>query len=239
MRPQARAVLFDATGTLIELREPVGATYARVARARGIDASARELDAAFAQSLRRAPAMVFPKAPANEIDALERSWWRSVVAATLRGSGSAGAATPADLEACFEALYHAFAEPRAWRACAGAHEALAALRARAVATGVVSNFDRRLRGILDGLGLGALLDVVVLPSDAAAAKPDPAIFSLALHTLGVEAHEVFFVGDHRERDLDGARRVGMRAIDVRSLATLVELPDCLAAGSRAVEKENR
>jgi FMN phosphatase YigB (HAD superfamily) len=30
-RSLPRAVLFDATGTLIELREPVGETYARTA----------------------------------------------------------------------------------------------------------------------------------------------------------------------------------------------------------------
>lgn len=237
MRPPARAVLFDATGTLIELREPAGVTYARIAGACGIRAAAVRLADGLAESLRRAPEMVFPAASAHEIDALERAWWRDVALAAFRVSGTRAAR--ADLDACFDRLYRAFAAPRAWRATPGARDSLAALRRDGVATGVVSNFDRRLRGILDGLGLAALLDVVVLPSDAGAAKPAPAIFARALKALGVEAGEAIFVGDQRERDLDGARRAGMRAIDVRSLATLADLPGRLTARTRASREETR
>ena len=56
---------------------------------------------------------------------------------------------------------------------------------RGAATGVVSNFDGRLPGILAGLGLAELLGVVMLPGEARAAKPDPRIFALALARLGV------------------------------------------------------
>jgi putative hydrolase of the HAD superfamily len=237
VRPPARAVLFDATGTLIELREPAAATYARIAGECGIRAAPTQLGDALAQSLQRAPEMAFPTAAADEIDALERAWWRDVALAAFRASGTT--APRADLDACFERLFSAFAAPRAWRATAGAHESLATLRRRGLATGVVSNFDRRLEGILDGLDLAVLLDVVVLPADVGVTKPDPAIFARALGALVVEASEAIFVGDQSERDLDGARRAGMCAIDARSLATLAELPDRVAARARASEKETR
>jgi putative hydrolase of the HAD superfamily len=237
VRPPVRAVLFDATGTLIELREPAGETYARIAGECAIRAAATRLGDGLAKSLRRAPDMVFPAASAGEIDALERGWWRDVTLEAFRISGTRAAR--ADLDRCFERLYAAFAAPRAWRAMPGAHESLIALRRRGVATGVVSNFDRRLRGILEGLELAALLDVVVLPSDAGAAKPAAAIFARALEALGVEPREAIFVGDQRERDLDGARRAGLCAIDVRSLATLADLPDRTAARACASRGENR
>ena len=70
---------------------------------------------------------------------------------------------------------------------------------------------------------------MVLPSDAGAEKPDPRIFQLALERLGTPAAASIFVGDSTERDVAGARAAGMRAIDVRSLATLCELPDRLGA----------
>ena len=237
MRPPARAVLLDATGTLIELREPAAVTYARIAGECGIRAEATRLDGALAQSLQRAPEMAFPSAAPGEIDALERAWWRDVALAAFHASGTT--APRADLDACFERLFRAFAAPGAWRTSAGAHEALATLRRRGLATGVVSNFDRRLNAILAGLGLAALLDVVVLPSDVGAVKPDPAIFARALGALGVEAREAIFVGDQNDPDLDGARRAGMCAIDVRSLATLAELPGRVAARARVSEKETR
>ena len=41
--PVLRAVLFDAAGTLIHVRAPVGVTYARLARAHGVTASAERI----------------------------------------------------------------------------------------------------------------------------------------------------------------------------------------------------
>ena len=46
-------MLFDAAGTLIELREPVGETYARVARAHGVALSPDQLEATFRMADRR------------------------------------------------------------------------------------------------------------------------------------------------------------------------------------------
>jgi putative hydrolase of the HAD superfamily len=232
-----RAVLFDAAGTLIAPSEPVGRTYARIAGGFGARVTAQALGDAFACALAAAPAMVFPLASDGEVEALERDWWRDVVRSTFRGAGvepSAG-----DFDACFDALFEAFARPSAWSERSGASSALARLRERGCATGVVSNFDRRLHGILAGLGLAPLLDVVVLPSDARAEKPDPAIFALALERLGIGAHAAVFVGDHPEEDVLGARRAGLRAIDVATLATLRELPDRLfAAHPEATTQES-
>ena len=67
---------------------------------------------AFACALAAAPAMVFPLASDGEVEALERDWWRDVVRSTFRGAGvepSAG-----DFDACFDALFEAFARPSAW-----------------------------------------------------------------------------------------------------------------------------
>jgi len=171
--------------------------------------------------------MAFPQVPASEIDVLEREWWRDVVRSTFRAAGIRLNTT--DFEVCFDELFQAFAQPQAWTERSGASRALTRLRERGCATGVVSNFDRRLHAILAGLGLEPLLDIVVLPSDARVEKPDPTIFALALERLGIRADEAAFVGDHREEDVLGARRAGLMAIDVATLATLHELPDRLAA----------
>ena len=218
-----RAVLFDASGTLIAPREPIGTTYARVARDFGVEIPAWRLDDAFRRILGGAPPLVFPDAAEDAIDALERDWWREQVRSTFLAAD--GTARFRDFDACFERLFDAYARPELWRATPGAVKALAELRDRGLGLAVVSNFDRRLPALLDALGLGVYLATVVLPSDAGAAKPDPRIFRLALERLGASAEQALFVGDDASRDLAGARAVGIRAAHVDDLATLADLPD--------------
>jgi putative hydrolase of the HAD superfamily len=229
MRPQA--VLFDAAGTLIELAEPLGETYARIGAHFGAPISAWRLENAFARCFRRAPPMVFPNAPPEEVGALERAWWRELTRTTFLAADSA--VRPRDFDACFDALWRHFAAAAAWRVRAGAHQALRALRAADLRCAVVSNFDRRLHGLLAGLDLADALDAVVLPSESRAAKPDPAPLLLALARLGCEPAAGVFVGDDPERDLAPARRLGLHAVDVRELATLAELPQRVALLSHA------
>jgi putative hydrolase of the HAD superfamily len=222
-----RAVLLDAVGTLVALREPVGETYARFASQHGVAIPAERIGPAFRRAFAAAPPPALAGARAEAAAAHERAWWRALAAEAFR------AADPdqrfADFDACFDALWRHYASPSAWRARAGAGEALVALRAAARRTAVVSNFDQRLPAILAGLGLAPLLDACVLPADAGAAKPDPRIFRAALAALGVAASQAAFVGDDPARDLEPARALGMRTLDVRSLATLADLPGRIAS----------
>ena len=224
-RSLPRAVLFDATGTLIELREPVGETYACTAKRHGAAISAWRLGDAFSRVWRRAPPMVYPGQGREAAAAREREAWREIVRQTFLAADSA--VRPDDFDACFEELFAHFARGAAWRVRRGAREALCALRDAGFAVAVVSNFDRRLPGILADLALAPLLDLVWLPSDAGVAKPDPAIFASAVRALGVSPAQAVFVGDDALRDLAGARAAGLRAVDVASLATLAALPALL------------
>ena len=220
-----RAVLFDAAGTLIETARPVGDVYSERARAHGVALPPARLADAFRRILAQAPPRVFPDAPDDRIAELERAWWRSVVRSTFLAAD--GTARFDAFERFFADLFAHYATPAAWRARAGARDALLRLRALGIATGCVSNFDRRLPGILAGLGLAELLGVVMLPAEARVAKPDARIFALALARLGVDAAFAAYVGDDAARDLEGARAAGLAAIDATGLATLADLPERL------------
>jgi len=223
-----RGVLLDAAGTLIELREPVGESYARIAREFGVDVPGWRLEEAFGRVLRGAPVMAFPGEPPERIRALERAWWRDVVRSTFRAADQM--LRFADFEGCFEALFAHFARPEAWRARPDAGAALAALEAEGRRVAVLSNFDHRLPAILAGLGLAT--GPVLLPGELGAAKPDPRCFGRALERLGLAAAESVYVGDGPASHLEAARRAGLRAIDVASLATLGELPHRIAGLER-------
>jgi putative hydrolase of the HAD superfamily len=221
------AVLFDAAGTLLRVAEPVGETYARLARPYGVSLPASRVEEAFRRVLRAAPPLVFPEAPPAEIPARERAWWREVVRGTFRAAD--GTARFTDFEGCFDALFAHYAHARAWEVAPGAPGALATLRAAGLRTGVVSNFDGRLPGLLEDLGLASGLELVVLPAQARAAKPDRRIFDFALAALDLPAHAAVYVGDDAEHDVAGARAAGLHAIHVGALATLDALPDAIAA----------
>jgi putative hydrolase of the HAD superfamily len=101
----------------------------------------------------------------------------------------------------------------------GVREALHALRALGVQLAVVSNADgtveRQLRD--DGVGQvgpGAGVEfAIVLDSRAVGvAKPDPAIFRLALDALGTAPEHTLHIGDTPAADVDGARAAGIHPV---------------------------
>jgi putative hydrolase of the HAD superfamily len=86
------------------------------------------------------------------------------------------------------------------------------LRAQGISVGLISNWDRRLRRIFDGLGLMPMLDTVVSSAEVGLRKPDPRIFELACARVGAEPSECAHVGDHEYADIIGAEAVGMQAV---------------------------
>ena len=225
-----RAVLFDAAGTLLHTAEPVGQTYARALAEHGVAIPAWRLEDAFRRVHQRAPAMLFPDASDAAIPGLEREWWWWRVRETVRAADSE--VRLADFDGLFDGLWSHYAAPQAWRLAEGAGAALDTLRRSGFSTAVVSNMDHRLDALLPGLGLGKRLDAVVRPPHAGALKPDPAIFLEGLRRVGAAPDQAVYVGDDAERDLAGARRAGLAAIDVGELATLEDLPRRLARPSQ-------
>jgi putative hydrolase of the HAD superfamily len=226
-----RAVTLDAAGTLLALAEPVGTTYARFAARHGIRVEPADAERAFRAALAAAPPLAFPDADAGTLDERERGWWRAIVARALAAPGGAR------LDACFDDLFRHYAEAAAWRVFPDVGPALAALRARGIGIGVVSNSDARLVGLLEALGIGSQIDAVVCSARAGAAKPAPAIFLAAVARLGVPAAETLHAGDDPVADVEGARRAGLEAVlverrgaggvlagDVPSVRSLAELP---------------
>ncbi len=215
------AVLFDAVGTLLAPAAPVAATYARVAAAHGLVVEREAIEGAFRRVFPAMAPMAFPDASPEAVPALERGWWRELVVRTFRDASPTSAVD--EVDALFPALFDVFAAASAWRLRDGATAALDALRRRGRRSAVLSNFDHRLHGVLAELGLGGYFEFVLLPGEAGAAKPDPAIFQLALEKLGLPAPAVALVGDDERDDLEGATAAGLHGVDVRRLATLADL----------------
>ena len=202
-----RALTLDATGTLIALARPVGETYAEVARSFGADLDPEALEAALRKTFPEMPPLAFPGAPANRIPGLERGWWRELVGRAVAGAGGVAPFAP-----FFDALYEHYGRGGAWLAYPEAREALEGIRARGYRSAVVSNSDSRLANVLRALELDRYFDAVICSSTSGAAKPEAAIFALAVSRLGAGPGETLHVGDDPHNDVAGARAAGLHGL---------------------------
>jgi putative hydrolase of the HAD superfamily len=75
--------------------------------------------------------------------------------------------------------------------------------------GVVSNFYGNLASVCREAGLAPHLGAAVDSATVGFTKPDRRIFQAALSTMGAEPAATLFVGDSLERDMAGARALGM------------------------------
>jgi HAD superfamily hydrolase (TIGR01662 family) len=112
---------------------------------------------------------------------------------------------------------------------------LAELRRHGLKLGLVSNTSRDLDAFVRHFALD--IDAWIASGSFGKVKPSPAIFRAALELLEVEPQAAAMVGDSRLDDIEGARRLGMRAIlldregrypdEPASLTTLLALPAAL------------
>ena len=189
-----RAVFFDVGGTLIEPWPSVGAIYAAVARRHGLTGTAEQMERAFRES------WAALKRPGLTVS--RKKWWRELVFRTLGQEN----------EECFAELFDLFSRASAWRVFPDVEETLREVRAHGVHIGIISNWDERLRPLLQDLGLAAWFDSATISCEVGVEKPDAAIFQAALRLSGVPAVETVHIGDSYDEDVRGAEAIGMRAV---------------------------
>ena len=91
------------------------------------------------------------------------------------------------------------------------------LKGRGLRLGVISNHIGTLKRNLLDVRLAGYFDLILDAHDVGVRKPDPEIFRLACHTLGVSPGEAAHVGDEPLADVTGANAVGVAAVLVDPL----------------------
>jgi putative hydrolase of the HAD superfamily len=118
----------------------------------------------------------------------------------------------------FDELYARFATPDAWRVFEDVVPALDTLAARDLKLAVISNWDERLRPLLEQLKLAGYFEVIVVSREVGAAKPARAIFDHAVRKLGLPPETVLHVGDSLSMDVRGAQAAGLSALRLNRAA---------------------
>ena len=198
-----RAIFFDAAGTLFHLTKTVGDHYAYVGREVGLDLDAQKLESAFQAAWKQMPRRPAIDGPREDDD---KGWWRELVGRVF--DQVAPLLSELDRDNFFEIAYEHFAEAGVWQLYPEVPEVLEQLRPR-FQLAVVSNFDGRLRFILQHLGISNYFSYIFISSELGADKPDPEIFRRAVTIMHLKADQVLHVGDDPERDWKAAAAAGL------------------------------
>ncbi len=218
VKGEADVIFFDAAGTLIYLARPPGWHYALTARKFGLEVDEGRMESAFREVWKARPARPPSPGPRDDDD---RPWWRALALEVLHVA--APSATQIDAQAWFDELYTHFAKPGVWLLYDDARRCLDRLMGR-YRLAVISNFDGRLRRVLDDLGVAARFENLFISSELGCEKPAPAIFRQALGSMNAEPGRCIHAGDDPERDWAGAAAVGLEIFRVnRPTVTLDDL----------------
>jgi putative hydrolase of the HAD superfamily len=157
----------------------------------------------------------FGMAALDEFGVRPGAWAEGYVEGVLRGLGVTG--QRGDHLRSVLTSARRLSDSELWRCpVPGSFEALRELSQRAVKLAFVSNSDGTAEQKLVSLGLsqvgpgkGVEVHAIFDSAVVGIAKPDPAIFAVAVNALGVEAGRSVFVGDSCLYDIGGATAAGL------------------------------
>lgn len=199
MNSRIEAVTFDAGGTLIDPWPSVGVVYASVAREFGLNCCADTITAQFAAVWQCRTAFRYT-----------REEWAEVVQHSFAEQGDVS-------PELFTAIYDRFAEADSWLVYDDVIPTLQALEKSGVKLAVISNWDDRLRSLLEKLGLATYFQHIVISAEIGAHKPDTRIFNHAAALLNVSPGKILHVGDSWREDLEGVQGAGGCGLRIRRI----------------------
>ncbi|MFR9673515.1 HAD family hydrolase [Streptomyces sp. TR02-1] len=191
-----RAVLFDFSGTLLQMADypdRVRATLGRAVDEREMDRILTGLEDALADP---------------DVAAAQRG--RDVSSRAHRRAFTRWYAAVPELAPVAGALYDQLRSPAHWVPYEDASAALAALYGAGIGVGVVSDVGWDLRPTFAHHGLDGYVSAWVHSFEHGTEKPDPALFREACARLAVSPGEALMVGDVPAKD-GGAAAVGIRS----------------------------
>lgn len=126
----------------------------------------------------------------------------------IEGMGGRGAA----VTAAAREIYDEWAACQHFAMYEDVPDVLRELHASGLKIGLISNSHRCLASFQTHFDLEGLFSATVSSLEHGYMKPHPSIFEAALRSAGVIASESVMVGDSLAHDVDGAKRLGMRAV---------------------------
>ncbi|CAJ0954613.1 unnamed protein product, partial [Mesorhabditis belari] len=139
-------------------------------------------------------------------------WWGKVIKRTIFENPPC-TSNDRISEMC-KALFAHYENPAEWKIVdEETIPILERLRLKGIHTAVISNFDFRLKKLLDDFHLSSLLELVVLSGEVGIEKPNSRIFELVTDHFHLKSPKhLLHIGDHLQKDFHGARNFGAKSL---------------------------
>ena len=111
-----------------------------------------------------------------------------------------------------EAAYRKFTDPGFWVVEPTFRDLVDFLKGRNIKLFVTSNWDFRLPGILQNLGIDSCFKQIITSALVGFEKPSAKIFQYLVSAAQCEAPQILHVGDRLEDDFNGAQAAGLKAV---------------------------
>jgi putative hydrolase of the HAD superfamily len=198
-----RAVFFDAVGTVIHPNPSAADAYVQIGQRFGSRLDPGEVRRRFTAAFKRQEVYDLEHGLRSD-EQREQKRWRMIVTEVLNDVD--------DPEGCFAALYEHFALPDSWRSEPEVRSVFLALREAGYQVGLASNFDHRLRSVVEGMSDLVGWQHLVISSEVGWKKPAARFFNRTCELVRLASDQVMLVGDDEENDYLGARAAGLHAL---------------------------
>jgi HAD superfamily hydrolase (TIGR01662 family) len=213
VNPVTRAVFFDVDFTLIYPGPTFqGIGYRDFCAAHGVTVDAARFDAAVAA----ASALLAPTGDVYDPEIFIQ--YTSRIIEHMGGEGPGVDRAARDIYDEWSACHH-------FELYDDVPDVLRALHRAGIKIGLISNTERSLTAFQTHFALEGLFEVAISSFDHGYMKPHPSIFESALRQVSAQPHEAVMVGDSLAHDIEGARRLGMRAVLVSRSGRVEQCPD--------------
>uniref|UniRef100_A0A915Q6G9 Haloacid dehalogenase-like hydrolase domain-containing protein 3 n=1 Tax=Setaria digitata TaxID=48799 RepID=A0A915Q6G9_9BILA len=202
-----RVITLDALKTLICLEQSPGITYADFAKRHNVQCDSINLDEVFRRNFKNLSKRKLCYGYRKDGDV---AWWIELVKNCFTDIGK----NCAEIDEMAHELFVHYGSTKPWQLVDNqVHNHLEELQRRGIRLGIISNFDRRLRNILDNFKLSSYFEVMFLSGEIGVEKPNKQIFEKAAKYFQIDdMEEMLHVGDDEEKDFNGAKKAGARAV---------------------------
>jgi 2-haloacid dehalogenase len=157
-------------------------------------------------------------------------WWKDLISLF---AGKAGYASEIP-EIALAEIFSEFDSFSTWQIEPGFAKLEAFAKENRIGLGIISNWDIRLRGLLDKIGLLSKFEHVIISSEFGYEKPSPKIFLEGMRLSGREPTELIYVGDKTHLDYAPTQELGWSSFlltpkkvkGYRCIKTLSDIINC-------------
>lgn len=201
-------IFLDVGDTFLKLKKPAGEIYRDVLEQHKILSSTVSIENA-KLAFQKAWEIQNKKRPENFRDKFHhhpngsRGWWQEVISSFFHELNIQG-----NVSEVYDAIFLEFDKPEVWEIDPSLFEIIRLSGLKNYGLGIISNWDDRLRNLLQSLGILSNFDLVFISSEFGYEKPSPFIFEEAEKKSGMKSENIIYAGDKYELDFLPAWKKG-------------------------------